>query len=148
MVLVVKNPPANAGHARNTGSIAGLGRSPGNGNLSPVFLPGKFHGQRSLVGYSPRGHKESDTTERLSACACTRTHTHTHTRTQLLYNVVLVSTAQQKSQSYVCRHPRPLGLPPMQDITEHSVEFPVLCSRVPSLGRKRSPSSSYRQLIG
>ena len=31
-----------------------------------VFLPGKFHGQRSLVGYSPRGGKESDTTEQLS----------------------------------------------------------------------------------
>ena len=31
-----------------------------------VFLLGKFHGQRSLVGYSPWGHKESDTTERLS----------------------------------------------------------------------------------
>ena len=29
----------------------------------PVFSPGKFHGQRSLVGYSPWGHKESDTTE-------------------------------------------------------------------------------------
>ena len=29
----------------------------------PVFLPGKFHGQRSLVGCSPWGHKESDTTE-------------------------------------------------------------------------------------
>ena len=33
---------------------------------TPVFLPGKSHGQRSLVGYSPRGHKESDTTEQLS----------------------------------------------------------------------------------
>ena len=31
--------------------------------LTPVFLPGKFHGQRSLVGYSQWGHKESDTTE-------------------------------------------------------------------------------------
>ena len=30
---------------------------------TPVFLPGEFHGQRSLVGYSPRGHKELDTTE-------------------------------------------------------------------------------------
>ena len=30
-----------------------------------VLLPGKFHGQRSLVGYSPRGRKESDTIERL-----------------------------------------------------------------------------------
>ena len=32
---------------------------------TPVFLPGEPHGQRSLVGYSPRGRKESDTTERL-----------------------------------------------------------------------------------
>ena len=30
---------------------------------TPVFLPGKSHGQRSLAGYSPRGRKESDTTE-------------------------------------------------------------------------------------
>ena len=30
---------------------------------TPVFLPGEFHGQRSLVGYSPRGCKESDMTE-------------------------------------------------------------------------------------
>ena len=29
----------------------------------PVFLPGKLHGQRNLVGYSPWGHKELDTTE-------------------------------------------------------------------------------------
>ena len=33
---------------------------------TPVFLPGEFHGQRSLVGYSPWGQKESDMTERLS----------------------------------------------------------------------------------
>ena len=32
---------------------------------TPVPLPGKSHGWRSLVGYSPWGHKESDTTERL-----------------------------------------------------------------------------------
>ena len=30
---------------------------------TPVFLPGESHGQRSLVGGSPCGHKESDTTE-------------------------------------------------------------------------------------
>ena len=37
-----------------------------------VFLPGEFHGRRSLVGYSPRGCKESDTTERLhSLCTVT-----------------------------------------------------------------------------
>ena len=34
---------------------------------SPVFLPGESHRQRSLVGYSPWGHKELDTTEQLSS---------------------------------------------------------------------------------
>ena len=45
-----------------------LGRSPGegNGNPTPVFLPGESHGQKNLVGYSPRGHKESDMTEQLT----------------------------------------------------------------------------------
>ena len=38
---------------------------------TPVFLPGKFHGQRSLVGYSPWGRKELDMTERLSTSICT-----------------------------------------------------------------------------
>ena len=47
---VVKNSPFCAG---DMGSILGLGRSPGegNGNPLPVFLPGKSHGQRKLVGY-------------------------------------------------------------------------------------------------
>ena len=39
----------------------GNGRQP-----TPVFLPGEFHGQRSLAGYSPWGHKESDKTKRLT----------------------------------------------------------------------------------
>ena len=34
--------------------------------LAPVFLPEKFQGQKSLAGYHPWGHDESDTTERLS----------------------------------------------------------------------------------
>ena len=33
---------------------------------TPVFLPGEFHGQRSLVGYSPWNHKGSDMTEQLT----------------------------------------------------------------------------------
>ena len=32
---------------------------------SSIFMPGESHGQRSLVGYSPRGRQESDTTEQL-----------------------------------------------------------------------------------
>ena len=45
---------------RDAGSILGSGRSSGT---APVFSPGKFHGQRSLMGYSPWGPKELDTTE-------------------------------------------------------------------------------------
>ena len=48
---VINNPPANEG---DTGLIPGLGQEdPLEWQLASVFLPGKFHGQRSLVGYSP-----------------------------------------------------------------------------------------------
>ena len=49
--------------------IPGSGKYPGEGNgwlPTPVFLPGEFHGQRSLVRYSPWDCKKSDTTEQLS----------------------------------------------------------------------------------
>ena len=62
---VVKNPPANAGDIRDSGSIPGLGRFPWRRAWQPiaVFLPGESHGQKSPVGYSLRGRKESDMTE-------------------------------------------------------------------------------------
>ena len=68
VVLVVKNQPANAGDVRNVGLIPGLETIPWRRawQPTPVFLPGESHGQRSLVGYSPWGRQESDTTERLS----------------------------------------------------------------------------------
>ena len=57
---------ASVYNAGDLGSIPGSGRSPGEGNGNPL-LPGKSHGQRSLVGYRlPWGCKESDITERLS----------------------------------------------------------------------------------
>ena len=78
MALMVKNAPANAGDSRDTVSIHGSGRSPGVGNGNPLqYILGKCHGQRGLVGYSPRGPKESDMNEHV--CAHTHTHTHTHT---------------------------------------------------------------------
>ena len=54
--------------AHNVGDLGpspGSGRSPGEGkgNLLQYFLPGEFQGQRNLVGYSPLGRKESNTTE-------------------------------------------------------------------------------------
>ena len=53
---MVENSPASTG---DTGSVPGLGRSPG-GEIATqsIFLPGKSHVLRSLVGYSPWGRKE------------------------------------------------------------------------------------------
>ena len=65
---MVKNSAANSGDSRDKDLIPGsvIYFGVGNGNL---ILPGKFNGQRNLVGYSSWGHKESDMTK----------HTHSHT---------------------------------------------------------------------
>ena len=65
VVLVVKNPPADAGDIRDASSIPGSGRSPrgGHGNPLQYSCLENTQGQRSLVGYSPWGCKESDTAE-------------------------------------------------------------------------------------
>ena len=57
---LVKNLPANAGDYLWVGKIAWRRKWP----PTPVFLPGTFRGQRSLVGYN--GIAELDTSERLS----------------------------------------------------------------------------------
>ena len=59
---VVKNPPANAGdarHARDVVLIPESGKIPWKRQWQPApeFLPGKSHGQRILMGYSPWGFK-------------------------------------------------------------------------------------------
>ena len=55
---LVKNPLVNAGDARDSGSIPGLQRSQRRKRQpTPVLLPGKFHGQRSLAGYSAWGRR-------------------------------------------------------------------------------------------
>ena len=73
VAVVVKNLPANVGDIRDMGSVPGLRRSPVGGQGNPVPLPGEFHGQRSLVGYSPWGCKEFNMTEQLI-------HNTTHNR--------------------------------------------------------------------
>ena len=62
VVLAVKNPPANA---KRWELDSWAGRISWSRKWQPasVFLPGKFQGQRSLVGYGPWGHKESDMIE-------------------------------------------------------------------------------------
>ena len=62
---MVKNPPAMwETRVQSLGGEDPLGQ--GKATHSTVFLPGESHGQRSLVGYSPWGLKESDMTERLT----------------------------------------------------------------------------------
>ena len=50
---MVKNTAVSIIDARDVDSIPGLEKSPAIQNVSPVFLPGESHGQRSLAGYSP-----------------------------------------------------------------------------------------------
>ena len=55
-----KESACNAGDTGDAGLIPGWERFPRGGKQqpTPVFLPGEFHGQRSLTGHSPKGHKE------------------------------------------------------------------------------------------
>ena len=65
----VKNPPATAGDTRDTGFGPWVRKIPWSrkGQPTPIFLPGKFHGQRRLAGYSPWVSKSQ-----------TQLGTHTH----------------------------------------------------------------------
>ena len=68
MAQMVKNLPA----MQEAGFDPWVGKIPWRREWlpTPVFLPQEFHGQRSLVAYSPRDHKESDTTEQLTVSPC------------------------------------------------------------------------------
>ena len=64
MTLVVKNPPANVGDSGDLGLTPGLEDPPEEGIAAhPSILAWRVLGQRSLAGYSPLDHKESDMTE-------------------------------------------------------------------------------------
>ena len=58
-ILAGSDSKESACNAGDPGSVPGSGRSPGEGNglATLVFLPGEFHGEGSLVGYSPWGHR-------------------------------------------------------------------------------------------
>ena len=65
MAPVVKNPPSQCRRCKTLRFDPWAGKIPWRREWqpTPVFLPGESHGLRSLAGYSPRDHKESDTTE-------------------------------------------------------------------------------------
>ena len=81
-----KEPPANAGDA---GSIPGSGRSPGggHGNLLQYSCLENPHGQRSLVGYSPWGHRDLDMAKRLSTA---QYYTYTIYDIYIIYHIISV----------------------------------------------------------
>ena len=62
-VLVVKDLPASVGVVRDKNSVPGMITQRREWHLTPVFLPGKFHGQRILAGYSPWDFNELDMSE-------------------------------------------------------------------------------------
>ena len=80
MVLVLKNPPANAGDMRRRFDTL-VRRSPGEGHGNPLqdSRLENPHGQRSLAGYSAYGHKESDMTK-ATEHACTVCTDIAHTK--------------------------------------------------------------------
>ena len=78
------NGKESATNSGDSDSIPGLGRSRRAWQLTPIYLPEKSHGQRSLTGHSLWGCKVLHTTWWLSARTHERTHTHTHTHTLFL----------------------------------------------------------------
>ena len=63
---MVKNPPANSGDTGDAGLTSVSGKIPWKRKWqpTPVFLLGKSHRQRSLVGYTPQGRKETQLKQR------------------------------------------------------------------------------------
>ena len=60
--IVIVNLPAKCRRCKRRRFDPWDGKIPWSKEWEPmsVFLPGKFHGQRNLAGYSPQSHKESD----------------------------------------------------------------------------------------
>ena len=69
--------------------------------LTPISVPGKFHGQRSLVGYIPEGHKEWNTTECVHVRACARAHTHIHTHISWKSSRLELRKEKKKTFKYI-----------------------------------------------
>ena len=102
---VVKHPPAMQ-KAQET-QIQSLGQedSPGEGwQPTPVFLTGKFHGQRSLAGSSARGCKRAGPTERSAAPVITASSSVFTPETRSALCVSLLTTHPDNHWSFHCFH--------------------------------------------
>ena len=140
-------------NAGDPGSIPGLGRSPGEGNGNPLQYSclEKSHGPRSLVGYSPWGCKESDTTEQL--------HLTSQATREALVGIWRhsIPSAQQKAQDicqlrltlaekgsawFPSQSPVPAGV--FAIMASHPVQLP---SRASHAGVKGEDRSGKRWLV-
>jgi len=92
VALMVKNPPTNAGDIREPW----IGENPWRRawQTTPVFLPGESHGERSLMGYNPWGHKEY-MTEQLS----TYRNQEGHVNYPSVWNSAALSTSLRNTHS-------------------------------------------------
>ena len=94
---MVKNPP----QCRRLGFNPWVGKIPWRREWqpTPVFWPGEFRAQRSLVGYSPRGRKESDTTEWLWLFTQKHSQENTLNRRVVMCNICPSLAALSKQDS-------------------------------------------------
>ena len=84
--------------------IPRLGRSLGEGNgyqFTPIFLPGEFHGQRSLVRYSPWDCIESEMTEYLKF---SHSHYNKFIKTEFIKNLFVVPISDNKASKWSENH--------------------------------------------
>ena len=109
--LVVKNPPANAGDLRiQFNPWVRMVPWRRKWQPIPVFLPGESHGQRSLVGYSPWGHTESDTTKASLLSTATEQKKHKTTGANVfsmmnINSIILIlniSAFNPSTETFVC----------------------------------------------
>ena len=94
MAIVVKNPPTNAGYIREVGAIPGSGRFPGGVHGNPLQYSCLENPMDRLVGYSPKGHKQLDTTKVTYHLRTTHQYQFSH------------SVMSESLQPYGLQHPR------------------------------------------
>ena len=111
----------------------GLGRSPGGGNGN--ILPGKSHGQRSLVGYSPWGWKESDTTEVTD---------HAHMHTLKITSLLILQETQDKKKAPP--HLQWGGKAPCDTWVQLCIQIPGLLLQSASGSHSSKPQTTWQAL--
>ena len=106
------------GHKKRVLSLSGNISWKRAWQFTPVFLPGESHGQRSLVGYSPWGHKDLDTTMGSQRVGLSM-HTHTHTYKNIYIYICMLTSVSYIAMFIVYRKVETVE-------KNHSICFPVL----------------------